>query len=209
VIQLASTEGFPSHQGSGDRSASETQSRDEGGCRFRAMVEAHFDFIWRTLRGLGVSSAGADDAAQQVFLVALQKLDSIEPGRERAFLFSTAVGVAANTRRAQGRVREVHDDEAMLAHADAAPDPEEVSSRRQARARLDAILDAMPIDLRTVFVLFELEALTMAEIATLLDLAPGTVASRLRRAREDFRASVERARAPAGSASARGKGGAR
>ncbi len=45
--------------------------------------------------------------------------------------------------------------------------------------------------------LFELEGLTMAEIAELCSLAPGTVASRLRRAREDFRAQVRRIQAGA------------
>ena len=56
----------------------------------------------------------------------------------------------------------------------------------------------MPLDLRTVFVLFELEELTMAEIAELLGLAPGTVASRLRRARQDYGAAVHRLRLRAG-----------
>jgi RNA polymerase sigma-70 factor (ECF subfamily) len=60
---------------------------------------------------------------------------------------------------------------------------------------LDAILSSMPVELCTVFVLFELEELTMAEIAQLLDLAPGTVASRLRRARERFHEEARRAQA--------------
>jgi RNA polymerase sigma-70 factor (ECF subfamily) len=51
---------------------------------------------------------------------------------------------------------------------------------------LDGLLARLPEDLAEVFVLFELEELTMAEIARLLDLPPGTVASRLRRARERF-----------------------
>src|SRR6185436_2113393 len=71
--------------------------------RFRRLVDAHFDSIWRWLRGLGVPARGADDAAQQVFLIAAQKLAEITPGSERAFLFGTAMGVAANVRRALGR----------------------------------------------------------------------------------------------------------
>ncbi len=158
--------------------------------RFRAMVDLHFNFIWRSLRGLGLPGVDADDAAQQVFLIALNKLAVITPGSERAFLFGTALGVAANARRGLSRKREVFDDGAIAARRDEAPDSEEQLGRKQARAKLDAILEAMPLDLRTVFVLFELESLTMAEIAAMLDLAPGTVASRLRRAREDFRARV-------------------
>lgn len=177
--------------------------RDDAARRFRAMVDANFDFIWRALRGLGVPRGAADDAAQHVFLVALEKLDAIAPGSERSFLFGTALGVAANARRARARSREVFDEDALAARADADPSPEEVASRSQARARLDAILDAMPIDLRTVFVLFELEAMTMAEIAEMTGLAPGTVASRLRRAREDFQARVARTRASSLSRGAR------
>jgi RNA polymerase sigma-70 factor, ECF subfamily len=63
------------------------------------------------------------------------------------------------------------------------PGPDELVDRDRARAALDAILAAMPLELRAVFVLYELEQLTMAEIAALLELPPGTVASRLRRAR--------------------------
>lgn len=161
--------------------------------RFRAMVDGYFDFVWRSLRGLGVPSGDADDAAQQVFLVAVRKLGSITPGSERSFLFGTAIGVAANARRGRSRRREVGDDEGLDAHPDAAPDAEEQLRRKQARARLDAILGEMPLELRTVFVLFELESLTMAEIARMLDLPPGTVASRLRRARENFREGAARA----------------
>ncbi len=156
--------------------------------RFRALVHAQFEFIWRSLRGLGIPAHAVDDAAQQVFWVAYQKRDSIAPGSEKSFLFGLARGVAANGRRAQARLREVDDAEAIEARADDAPNPEELSSMKQARALLDQALDAMPFELRTVFVLFELEGLTMAEIANIADLAPGTVASRLRRARETFHA---------------------
>jgi RNA polymerase sigma-70 factor (ECF subfamily) len=60
---------------------------------------------------------------------------------------------------------------------------------------LDEVLDALPMDLRAPFVLFELEELSTAEIAAMLSVPAGTVASRLRRAREEFRAIVARVRA--------------
>ena len=50
---------------------------------------------------------------------------------------------------------------------------------------LQRVLNELPI-LQAVFVLYELEELTMAEIATTLELPPGTVASRLRRSRDQF-----------------------
>ncbi|WP_437902819.1 sigma-70 family RNA polymerase sigma factor [Sorangium sp. So ce327] len=165
--------------------------------RYRALVEAHFDFIWRSLRGLGVPAGSADDAAQHVFLIAYQKLAEIAPDRERSFLFGTALGVAANARRAGARRRELCDDGAMAAAADDAPNPEQLIEMKQARALLDDVLDAMEEDLRVVFVLFELEGVPTEEIAAMLGLAKGTVASRLRRAREDFRAIARRVQARA------------
>ena len=60
---------------------------------------------------------------------------------------------------------------------------------------LDRILEQMDLDLRAVFVLFELEELTTSEIAALLEIPTGTVASRLRRARETFEEQVTRFRA--------------
>ncbi|WP_437965591.1 sigma-70 family RNA polymerase sigma factor [Sorangium sp. So ce260] len=165
--------------------------------RYRALVDAHFDFIWRSLRGLGVPVGSADDAAQHVFLIAHQKLGEIAPGRERSFLFGTALGVAANARRAGARRRELCDDDAMAIAADEAPNPEQLMEMKQARALLDEVLDAMEEDLRVVFVLFELEGVPTEEIAAMLELAKGTVASRLRRAREEFRAIARRIQARA------------
>jgi len=159
-----------------------------------ALVETHADFVFRSVRRLGVPDAGADDATQQVFLVAQSKLDQIQMGRERAFLFAVAIHTAAHVRRTLARRREVDDAETAYV-ADGAPLPDEELDQRRARALLDEVLDAMPIDLRPVFVMAELEEMTMAEIAEILGLAPGTVASRLRRARGEFHEQAKRTRA--------------
>jgi RNA polymerase sigma-70 factor (ECF subfamily) len=156
------------------------------------MVDAHYTFLWRALRGLGVPAESADDAAQSVLWIAAQKLALIAPGSERSFLFATARGVAANMRRARAHAREVLDEGALHGHMDGAPSPEERVAREQHVRILESILEALDEDLRTVFVLFELEGLTMIEIAALLELAQGTVASRLRRAREEFQAASKR-----------------
>jgi RNA polymerase sigma-70 factor (ECF subfamily) len=72
--------------------------------------------------------------------------------------------------------------------SDGTPNPEEALQREQARERLDQVLAAMDFDLRTVFVLYEIEELTVRQIAELLEMKLGTVSSRLRRAREVFEA---------------------
>jgi RNA polymerase sigma-70 factor (ECF subfamily) len=159
--------------------------------RLRSLVEAHHDFIWRSLRRLGVAPADVDDSTQQVFLIAARKLDSIRHGCERRFLFQTALRVASEHRRAVRRRAELGGG-AEDSLVDSAPLAPELLEMRQARAQLDAILDEMPFDLRTVFVLFELDEMTAPEIAALLDIPIGTVASRLRRARAAFSAAANR-----------------
>jgi RNA polymerase sigma-70 factor (ECF subfamily) len=172
------------------RSVEENRARVEGGAekaRLRGMVDAYFDAVYVALRRLGVQAAELDDCAQQVFVVASGKLATIEPGREKAFLMGTAVHVASHARRSQRRRREVPEGaEAADAQADGGPRPDEIVEQRRLRALLDEVLAALPEDLRTVLVLFELEELTMQEISAALDLPMGTVASRLRRAREAF-----------------------
>ncbi len=180
---------------------SDLPARDSASeARIRSLVDVHYDFIWRTLRGLGVSPGGIDDATQQVFWIASQKIDLIELGAERSFLFSTARGIASNLRRSRTRSRELLDEDAMTNHIDDAPGPEQLASSAQAKQILGGILDSMDEDIRTVFVLFELEGLSTVDIAELLGLPSGTVASRLRRAREEFAAATRRFRAANGGA---------
>jgi RNA polymerase sigma-70 factor (ECF subfamily) len=117
-------------------------------------------------------------------------------------LLSTAVRIASEVRRSHGRSREVNEDRARLElQVDPGPLPDEMMQRRQARALLDLVLERMPDGLRTVFVFYELEALTVPEIAELLQIPIGTAASRLRRARADFKervAEIDVARARVG-----------
>jgi len=156
----------------------------------------NFQFIWRTLRRLGVRPEHAvDDATQRVFEIAARKHHRIQPGHERAFLFKTAVLVAAEERRAQRRRREIADDTTVAAALDTAPLPDQTLEHQRSRELLDLVLDGMDADERTVFVLYEIERLSSPEISELLEIPVGTVASRLRRAREAFHAGARRLRA--------------
>jgi len=159
--------------------------------RLQQLVREHFRFVRRSLRRLGLATADADDAAQEVYLVAARRLETIQPEAERAFLFATAVRVASTRRRTLRRRRE--QAQASFEHESArGPDPEEHTSLAQARRLLDEILDAMDDEARAVFVLFELEHVSGPEIAALLEIPVGTVNSRLRRAREVFRSAAAR-----------------
>ena len=162
--------------------------------RVTALVQSHFEFVWRVVRRFGVPESGADDAAQQVFIVLTRRIDDVTPGTERSFLFRTAVHVAGDAMRARARSRETA-DERIDAVADSAPSPEDAIDRHRALASIEEILGGMDEDERAVFVLFELEGVPAKEIAEIADVPPGTVASRLRRAREYFHGAVKRLRA--------------
>lgn len=162
--------------------------------RFATLLDEYYDFVWRSVRRLGVATADAEDAALRVFEVASRKLDAIRPGSERAFLFQAALRMAADYRRASRRRRD-SDFTGLTEVAEAAdPSPwsDELLEMRRAREQLDLILDTMPLEQRTVFVLHELEQTAMSEIASITGVPAGTVASRLRRARELFREGIDR-----------------
>ncbi len=162
--------------------------------RLATLADRHYAFIWRSLRRLGVAPQAVDDAAQQVFVLCALKLERIEPTRERAFLFQTALRVAMSQRRDFARRREATPGDAIDDICDPRPLPDAAAEMRQRRLILDRVLDALPIDLRTVFILFEIEGLASPEIASILTIPLGTVASRLRRARAAFEAAAGRVR---------------
>jgi RNA polymerase sigma-70 factor (ECF subfamily) len=159
--------------------------------RLGGLVEAHFAYVWRLLRRLGLSEADADDVAQQAFLVAASRLADIQAGSERAFLYTAAVRTTYKHRRTHQRRREdALDDLAFDGNGE--PCLEELLDLRKAREILDAIVETMPISFRVVFVLYEIDGLSTNEIAEVLGIPAGTAASRLRRARADFEARVAR-----------------
>lgn len=166
------------------------QSQPAHSSRLSGLVHEHLDFVWRSLRRFGVREADVDDATQRVFLVANEKLARIEDGREKAFLIGTAARIAAHVRRAYKR-RDAAEVRFSAAPPPSVPDPEELTQRREDRELLDRVLDRMPEELRAVFVLFELEELSVDEIARLLTLPRGTAATRLRRSREVFHDSAK------------------
>jgi RNA polymerase sigma-70 factor, ECF subfamily len=152
--------------------------------RLRLVVDLHYDALWRFVRRLGVPEGQVEDATQQVLLVFARRAADVDEDAERPFLFGAALRVASDFRRKNEREHEVADADAMLRHPDPSPSAERQLGDKELRRCLDHLLDELPSEHRAVFVLAELEELTMAEIARLLAIPPGTVASRLRRARE-------------------------
>lgn len=157
--------------------------------RLEAMYRAYHEVIWRTLRRLGFSPEGAADFTQQAYLIALERLQDIRVGSEKAFLFATAIQLARTSARKMRRIdfSDEVDLGSDLGGAAAAAD-----NRQVAMQLLERVLAHMDVDLVTVFTLYEIEDFSSPEIAEALDIPLGTVASRLRRAREAFREKAAR-----------------
>jgi RNA polymerase sigma-70 factor, ECF subfamily len=161
--------------------------RSEGDrARLERMFTAHHTMVWRTMRRRGLSPDAAADVTQQTFLVAAERLADIAPDSERAFLLGTALRVSQSLGRKTLRWQLEEDMDQRVA------DGASVSDERAAVQLCDMALSKVDPDLAEVFVMFELEGLSSPEIAASLEIPLGTVASRLRRAREQFRLVVGR-----------------
>ena len=157
--------------------------------RLSRALHDHHALVWRSLRRFGVRPDMVNDAAQYVFLIFAGRLAAVPLSKERSFLLATAVRVAANERRRGVRAQEVPtDDVDRSANTDA--NPEELLERKERRRQLDQMLDGLPLQQRSVFVLFELEGFSLPEIAESLGIPLGTATSRLRRARLRFETLV-------------------
>jgi RNA polymerase sigma-70 factor (ECF subfamily) len=168
---------------------SDVFGKSDRDARLRHLVDSYVSLVARVLRNAGTAEADIDDDVQRVFITLSNRLDDVRAGAEKSFLVQTALNMAAHARRTAIRRRELLTDRPPeLVDSSSAPD--EVAHRRQVRRTLDRVLAAMDDDLRAVFVLYEFEEMTTAEIAVILEIPSGTVASRLRRARADFRERV-------------------
>ncbi len=159
--------------------------------RLRKLVDLHLDLVARVLRNAGTPDAEVDDAVQRTFIATSNRMADIREGSERSFLLRIALNIAAHARRTLARRREIQTDEwPDLIEADATP--EQLTQQMRARQMLDRVLSELGSELRTVFTLHEFEELNTFEIAEILGIPRGTVASRLRRAREEFQQRVRR-----------------
>lgn len=162
-------------------------SRDSG--RLERAMRAHTRLVWRVLRRSGLSERDADEATQDVFWILCRRLDDVPRLAEKSFLISTALRVASDRRRAEPNRTEVELDPEMQA---VGVDMEELVALRRARRLLDETLGCLTWEQRNVFVLVEMEQMTEPEVARTLEIPIGTVASRLRSARQNFDAAIRR-----------------
>ncbi len=179
---------------------SDVYSRDDARAHAIAIAElyeAHFERVWRWLHGMGVRPADLEDATQEVFVVVHRRYADFDHAAQvTTWLFGIALRVASGfRRRAHVRREEVTDDvEAHQREAGGGPD-----ARLEAREAVEIaqrILDGLDENKRAVFVLYELEGVTLKDIAATLGVPLQTAFSRLAAARQHFQREAERLQQP-------------
>jgi RNA polymerase sigma-70 factor, ECF subfamily len=150
---------------------------------FREIFAAHLRFVWRVVSAHGVRPGDAEDASQEVFLIAHRRYDDWDPARAavRTWLYGIAVRVAANHRRLS-HVRHETPGRTVTAPRSETDPVDAIDQNRALEKMYDALAQLDPSK-RDVFVLFELEELTMKEVAQILGCPLQTAYTRLHVAR--------------------------
>ena len=173
---------------------------------FETDALAHLDSLYGTALRLTRNEADAQDLVQDTYVKAFRARRQFKAGTNlKAWLFTILHNTFRNNRRHDGRSPVDVDSEAVERAAGEGPadqSPEQILSRKTLDADLQAALDALPDAFRQAVWLRDVEELSYAEIARVLDVPLGTVMSRISRGRralsEGLQARRARAAAPAG-----------
>jgi RNA polymerase sigma-70 factor (ECF subfamily) len=161
---------------------------------FRAIFDAHYDYVCCALRRLGVGERDREDAAIEVFSRVHARLADYDARRPlRPWLFGFAARVASEFRRSSRRQPETIGGDVVLA-LPAPATPSELDAA-DLRGLVLAALETLDEEKREVMVLHDLDECTVPVIAAALGLPEGTVYTRLRAARACFTQAVRRLRA--------------
>lgn len=159
----------------------------------RTIFDEHARYVIRTLRHLGVREADVEDVAQEVFVTVHRKLPEFE-GRSklRTWLYAICLRVASDHRRRAYVVRERATDNPPVDTGERTGD--EADTNLESRAFVQELLGELDDDKRAVLVLYEIEGLTMREVAEVIGCPLQTAYSRLHAARDLLRDAWERSR---------------
>jgi RNA polymerase sigma-70 factor, ECF subfamily len=163
---------------------------------FNEIFETYAAFVMRTVRRMGVREADVEDVSQEVFIIVEQKLETYDPERSmRAWLFGIVRYRVSDYRKKVFRRAEMSCEDRRAAPAIEAGQEKKLSQKEN-RAILDRALDMLDEDKRAVFVLYQLEGLSMKEAAAMLGCPLQTAYSRLNAAREQVSFHVEQCLKP-------------
>jgi RNA polymerase sigma-70 factor (ECF subfamily) len=158
---------------------------------FDTLYETMVEYVWNAVCRMGVHGADAEDVVQEIFVIVYRRLHEFEGRAQvKTWVFRIMVHVVqhyfrTHARRPGDRATEKGTEiQALVAAQEKGPAGE--LERRDALRVLDRLLGGLEEGKRLIFVLAEVEQLTLAEIAEVVEANANTVASRLRAARREF-----------------------
>jgi RNA polymerase sigma-70 factor, ECF subfamily len=159
--------------------------------QFRGLFDSHAAFVWRVLARHGVPRRELEDGCQEVFIVLYRRAAELENRPSlRPWLYAVAVRVALGMRRRAYHRREQLTEVAVEEGGSA--QPFEAVHSRELYQQLTAALASLPRVRREVFVLYELEDMTIAQAADALGIPENTALYRLHAARDAIAGFVRR-----------------
>ena len=161
---------------------------------FDAVYDQYFRFVWTSARRLGVGAEDIDDLVQEVFIVIHSKLSTVrQPASLRSWIYGIVRRTVSSHRRSGAKLHAaimVPVEESALATGE--PSPQDVAERRSQLELLSNLLAGLSPPKREVFILAELEEMSVPELAAALEIPLNTAYSRLRHARQEFEAALAR-----------------
>jgi RNA polymerase sigma-70 factor (ECF subfamily) len=150
---------------------------------FDEVFRQHSSYAWRVLARLGVPERDVPDACQEAFLVVHRRLGDFDPerGSLRTWVYGICVRIASDYRRRRPNRHEASD--ATLEEVGVTGRQEAELESQRAWRELARVLDGMDEAKRAAFVLYELEAIPMSEVAAILGCPLQTAYARLHAAR--------------------------
>ena len=163
------------------------------------IYDAHFDFVWRNARRLGVPESSADDVTQDVFMIVQRRLESYD-GRAsmQAWIYGILIRVVRDHRRSfrrKGARNLPFEQQSRELGAAPGPTPSEQAECAERAQLMDKLLAELDEDKRTLLILSELEEWTLREIAEFYGSNTNTIHSRLRAAKRAFEQAYLRTQA--------------
>ena len=176
-----------------DRDALE-RIRQGDGASFEVIMRRHNRRLYRIARGILRNEAEAEDAVQEAYVRAYQKLDRFQgQGPLSAWLAKITVNEALGRLRRAASAKDglslddpkrADEVNSMAELTFSGPSPEQSAARGEFRRLLESAIDSLPETYRLVFILRGLEEMTVAETADCLEVEPATVKTRYHRARK-------------------------
>jgi RNA polymerase sigma-70 factor (ECF subfamily) len=165
---------------------------------FEAVYRQYFDFVWSSVRRLGVAAGALDDVVQEIFIVIHGRLHTLEkPDALRSWIYSIVRRTVSAYHRSQ-RAKEIS-GVALAAEPDVRPRPATPFDRAEQNDKIKllfSVLSQLDEPKREILMMAELDELTAPEIADILGIPLNTAYSRLRAARISFEEALARRATP-------------